>query len=286
MFNFNGENNPDINSNDITKTLTNQIIELLNNPKLVYENNPELLNDRSHNLSMYIIDKCYDWLDFTLQPIATTSGYLVKNTMITITVPFSLLFNDVTTLIMAGKQSTSLINEINNFNILNILSRKKKSKPNFLSPYIEHSEAEIQNIKEKLDNVNLFRIQIKNSILNIVNLIITKLREINEKNKKKKITEFIDALESTKEDKSEEVAKNLFTTFSEVIFGYKSTKEKEPEKESHNHNKGGKLRLFLHRRRTTRRKTTRRQRRRTTRQRRRTTRRQRRRTTRRQSRRQ
>ena len=28
MFNFNGENNPDINSNDITKNITNQIIEL------------------------------------------------------------------------------------------------------------------------------------------------------------------------------------------------------------------------------------------------------------------
>ena len=277
MFNFNGENNPDINSNDITKTLTNQIIELLNNPKLVYDNNPELLNDRNHNLSTHIIDKCYDWLELTLQPIASTSGYLVKNTMITITVPFSLLFNDVTTLLMAGKQSTSLINEINNFNILNILSKKKESNPNFLSPYIEHSEAEIENIKASLDHINLFRIQIKNSILKIVNLIITKLREINEKNKKKKITEFIDALENTKEDKSEEVAKNLFTTFSEVIFGYKSTKE--PEKESHN-NKGGKLRLFLNGRRTTRRqrrRTTRRQRRRATRrrqrQRRRTTRR-------------
>ena len=98
MFNFNGENNPDINSNDITKNITNQIIELLNHPNVLYENDPELLNDPSHNLPIYIIDKCYDWIEITLQPIASTSGYFVKNTMITVTMPFSLLFNDVTLL--------------------------------------------------------------------------------------------------------------------------------------------------------------------------------------------
>ena len=251
MFNFNGENNPDINSNDITKNITNQIIELLNHPNVLYENDPELLNDPSHNLPIYIIDKCYDWIEITLQPIASTSGYFVKNTMITVTIPFSLVFNDVTTLIMATLQSGSLVNEMRNVNILSILSKKKEPKPNLLSPYIEHSEAEIQNIKAKLDHINLFRIKIKNSILNIVNLIIAKLREINDKNKQEKITEFIDALESTKEEKSEEVAKNLFTTFSEVIFGYKSIKnEKQNETETEHHNKGGKLRLFLDSRRS------------------------------------
>ena len=103
--------------------------------------------------------------------------------------------------------------------------------------------------------------------------------------KKEKITEFIDALENTKEDKSNEVAESVFTTFSEVIFGYKSIKQ-EKDQNNHNNNKGGKLRLFLHsgrtirrrqrQRRTTRRRTTRRRtaRQRTTR--RRTTRRQRR----------
>ena len=255
MFNLNGENNPDINSNDITKNLTNQIIELLNHPNVLYENDPELLNDPSHNLSIYIIDKCYDWIEITLQPIASTSGYFVKNTMITVTMPFSLFFNDVTTFIMAMLQSRSLVNEMRNVNILSILSKKKEPKPNFLSPYIEHSEAEIQNIKANLDHINLFRIKIKNSILNIVNLIIAKLREINDKNKQEKITEFIDALESTKEEKSEEVAKNLFTTFSEVIFGYKSIKKDEQnETGSEHHNKGGKLRLFLDSRRSTRRR--------------------------------
>jgi hypothetical protein len=279
-FNFSriNEDNPDFNPNNITEKLTNQIIELLNNPNLVYENDPELLNDPSHNLSMYIIDKCYDWIDVTLQPIAISSGYLVKNTIITVTVPFSLMFNDATTLLMAGHQATSLVNEINNFNILNVLSKKKEPTPNFLSPYIEHSEAEIQNIKTTLNNINLFRIQIKNSILHIVNLIIDKLREIkmDDTTKKEKITEFIDALENTKEDKSDEVAESVFTTFSEVIFGYKSIKQ---EKDQNNHNnKGGKLRLFLHNGRTARRRTARRGQR----QRRRTTRRQRRRTTRRQ----
>jgi hypothetical protein len=83
-FNFSriNEDNPEFNPNNITEKLTNQIIELLNNPKLVYENDPELLNDPSHNLSIYIIDKCYDWIDVTLQPIAISSGYLVKNTII------------------------------------------------------------------------------------------------------------------------------------------------------------------------------------------------------------
>ena len=255
--NFNRGNNLD----NITEKLTNQIIELLNNPKLVYENNPKLLNDPKHNLSKYIIDKCYAWMDSTLQPIAMTSGYLVKNTIITVTVPFSLLFNDVTTLLMAGQQSTSFINEINNFDILNIISKKKESKPNFLSPYIENSEAELQNIKSSLDKINLFRIQIKNSILNIVNLIINKLREIEMKDKSGKITEFIDVLESTKEDKSEELSKSIFTTFAEVIFGYKSIKNQE-ETET----KGGKLRLFFPSRRTRRQQ---RRRRRTTQQRRR-----------------
>ena len=287
-FNFShkNEDNPDFNPNNITEKLTNQIIELLNNPNLVYENDPELLNDPSHNLSMYIIDKCYDWIDVTLQPIAISSGYLVKNTIITVTVPFSLMFNDVTTLLMAGKQATSLVNEIKNFNILNIISKKKEPTPNFLSPYIENSEAEIQNIKTTLNNINLFRIQIKNSILNIVNLIIDKLREIkmDDTTKKEKITEFIDALENTKEDKSNEVAESVFTTFSEVIFGYKSIKQEKDQNNNNNNNKGGKLRLFLHsgrtirrrqrQRRTARRRTARRQRQRTTR--RRTTRRQRR----------
>jgi len=266
-FNFSrkNEDNPDFNPNNITEKLTNQIIELLNNPKLVYENDPELLNDPSHNLSTYIIDKCYDWIDVTLQPIAISSGYLVKNTIITVTVPFSLMFNDATTLLMAGHQATSLINEIKNFNILNILSKKKEPTPNFLSPYIENSDAEIENIKTTLNNINLFRIQIKNSILHIVNLIIDKLREIkmDDTTKKEKITEFIDALENTKEEKSEEVAESVFTTFSEVIFGYKSIKEKK-DQNNHNNNKGGKLRLFLHSGRTVRhrqRRTTRRGRR-------------------------
>ena len=125
MFNLNGENNPDINSNDITKNLTNQIIELLNHPNVLYENDAELLNDPSHNLSIYIIDKCYDWIEITLQPIASTSGYFVKNTMITVTMPFSLFFNDVTTFIMAMLQSRSLVNEMRNVNILSILSKKK-----------------------------------------------------------------------------------------------------------------------------------------------------------------
>ena len=288
-FNFShkNEDNPDFNPNNITEKLTNQIIELLSNPNLVYDNDQELLNDPSHNLSIYIIDKCYDWIDVTLQPIAISSAYLVKNTIITVTVPFSLMFNDATTLLMAGHQATSLINEIKNFSILNIISKKKEPKPNFLSPYIENSEAEIQNIKTTLNNINLFRIQIKNSILNIVNLIIAKLREIkmDDTTKKEKITEFIDALENTKEDKSNEVAESVFTTFSEVIFGYKSIKQ-EKDQNNHNNNKGGKLRLFLHsgrtirrrqrQRRTTRRRTTRRRtaRQRTTR--RRTTRRQRR----------
>ena len=298
-FNFShkNEDNPDFNPNNITEKLTNQIIELLNNPNLVYENDPELLNDPSHNLSMYIIDKCYDWIDVTLQPIAISSAYLVKNTIITVTVPFSLMFNDVTTLLMAGKQATSLVNEIKNFNILNIISKKKEPTPNFLSPYIENSEAEIQNIKTTLNNINLFRIQIKNSILHIVNLIIDKLREIkmDDTTKKEKITEFIDALENTKEDKSNEVAESVFTTFSEVIFGYKSIKQEKDQNNNNNNNKGGKLRLFLHsgrtirrrqrQRRTARRRTARRQRQRTTRRRttrRRTARRQRQRTTRRQ----
>ena len=144
-----------------------------------------------------------------------------------------------------------------------------------MSPYIENSEAEIQNIKTTLNNINLFRIQIKNSILHIVNLIIDKLREIkmDDTTKKEKITEFIDALENTKEDKSNEVAESVFTTFSEVIFGYKSIKQEKDQ--NNNNNKGGKLRLFLHsgrtirrrqrQRRTARRRTARRQRQRTTR---------------------
>jgi len=283
------KNNPDVNLTDITKNilnkilellstpsisstttdipkiLTNQIIEILNKPDLVYDVKPELLKKYpTHNLSMYIIDKCYYWIETTLQPIASTSGYFVKNAIITTTVPFSLLFNDVTTVLMAWMQSFSLGNKIRNMNILNIVL--EEPAPTFLSPYIENSEAEIQNIKDKLDYINLFRIKIKNSILAIVNLIIANLREINDKNKQNNVTEFIDALENTKEDKSNEVAKNLFTTFSEVIFGYKSIQKKEPKEVN---NKGGKLRLFLHRRRRTtrgrQRRTTRGRRRRTTR---------------------
>jgi hypothetical protein len=246
---------------DIPKILTNQIIQILNNPEVIYDTKPELLTkDPTHNLSMYIINKCYYWIELTLQPIASTSGYFVKNAIITTTVPFSLLFNDVTTVLMAWIQSFSLANKIRNMNIINIVL--EKPAPNFLSPYIENSEAEIQNIKDNLDYINLFRIKIKNSILVFVNLIIANLREINDKNKQKNVTEFIDALENTKEDKSNEVAKNLFTTFSEVIFGYKSIQKKEPKEVN---NKGGKLRLFLHSRRsTTRRRRTIRRRRSTT----------------------
>ena len=242
-----------INPNNITENITNQLIELLNDPELVYANDPELLIDPNHNLSIYIIDKCYDWIEVTLQPIAHTSGYLVKNTIITTTVPFSLMFNDGVTVLMTIQQSTSFLNKLKNLNLLTILSNKKEPKANFLSPYIENSEAELENIKANLDRINLFRIQIKNSILTIVNLIITKLTEINKKNKNEKITEFIDALESTKQDKSDEVSAKLFTTFSEVIFGYKSANEKEETGKEVN-TKGGKNHLFFNSRRTTRRR--------------------------------
>ena len=247
FFHFAIGNKKKFDHEGLANKLTNQIIKILSN--------------KEHTFTpKEIIDKCYLWLDNKLQPLASTLGYLVKNTIITVTIPFSLLFNDVTTVIMAIKQIESFFFELKNFNIENIIFENNKPEANFLSPYIEHSDAELANLNKKLDELNFIRIQLKNMISKIVDLIIVQLKEeINNKkdeDKKnntdnnseiiKKISEFIIELESSKEDKSNEVATSVFTTFVNVIFGYKSV-EKKGTRQQH----AGKIRhLFLRQRRT------------------------------------
>ena len=243
---------------DSTK-LTNEIVDIL--------------SDKTHKVTpKEIIDECYFWLDNKLQPLASTLAYLVKNIIITITIPFSLLFNDVTTVIMTVKQIQSLFFELENFKIENIIFKNNKPETNFLSPYIENSQAELANINKKLDELNLIRIEIKNPIVKIVDLIINQLtaKEIEEKNPEiaKKISEFILELNSSKEEQSNRVANNVFTTFVNVIFGYKSTQKKDVVKggtrQQRQHQYGSKTRhhhLFLRHRRSRRHGRSRRQRR-------------------------
>ena len=213
--------------------LTNQIIKILSN--------------KEHTFTpKEIIDKCYLWLDNKLQPLASTLGYLVKNTIITVTIPFSLLFNDVTTVIMAIKQIESFFFELKNFNIENIIFENNKPEANFLSPYIEHSDAELANLNKKLDELNFIRIQLKNMISKIVDLIIVQLKEeINNKKDEDKKNNTDNNSEIIKKI-SNEVATSVFTTFVNVIFGYKSV-EKKGTRQQH----AGKIRhLFLRQRRT------------------------------------
>jgi hypothetical protein len=241
FFHFAVGNKKKIDHEGIATNLTNEIVEIL--------------SDEEINVTpKEIIDECFIWLDNTLQPLASTMAYLVKNIIITVTIPFSLLFNDVTTVIMAIKQIQSLFFELKNFKIKNIIIKNNKPEANFLTPYIPHSQAELANINKKLDELNLIRIEIKNGIIKIVDLIIGQLtaKEIEEKEKNpeiaKKISEFILELKSSKEEQSNRVAINVFTTFVNVIFGYKSVDKKRGAK-------GGAIRhsncnVFLGQRRT------------------------------------
>ena len=241
FFHFGLGNKKKFDHEGMATTLTNEIVDIL--------------SDEEINVTpKEIIDKCYLWLDNTLQPLASTLAYLVKNIIITITIPFSLLFNDVTTVIIAVKQIQSLFFELKNFKIKNIIIKNNKPDANFLSPYIQHSEAELANINKKLDELNLIRIEIKNVIIKIVDLIIDQLtakkNEVKEKNTEmaKKISEFILELKSSKEEQSNRVANNVFITFVNVIFGYKSVEKKGGSRQY-----SGKIRhqhLFLRQRRT------------------------------------
>ena len=114
-----------------TKKLTNQIVKILATRNFTPKK---------------IIDKCYFWLDNKLQPLASTMGYLVKNTIITLTIPFSLLFNDVTTVLMAANQINSLFFELKNFKIKNLMFKNDKIEATKIGPSIEPKESKILSV--------------------------------------------------------------------------------------------------------------------------------------------
>ena len=220
IFHFALGNTKQFDHQGMATNLTNQIIKII--------------SDESNNVTpKEIIEKCYFWLDNTLQPLASTLAYLVKNIIITVTMPFSILFNDITTVLLAIKQIQTLFFELKNFNIEKIVFINNKPEANFLTPYMAHSQAELANINKKLDEINLIRIEIKKMIIKIVDLILKQLTNIESPDNgenpeiKKKISEFILELKSSKEEQSNRVATNLFTTFIHVMFGYKSTQNKQ-----------------------------------------------------------
>jgi len=212
------------NSENISKQFTNKINKFIETKT---DFDPVQLNNRMYGEIARIIT-----------PLVQKFGYVVKNTIMLVTMPFSMAINEVISWFQVGMATKTFLHDVSSMDLEKVYNNVHEPTYTVIEEidryYITNFNDEVKIIWANIDFVSKI---INSSLTSLINLIIIQLKESPQN---KNLT---DIMEETKDEKIRMVSNNASNEFTSILFG-SPNKGVNNKSQKHRPRKGGKSRAF------------------------------------------
>jgi hypothetical protein len=144
-------------------------------------------------------------------------GYVVKNTLMLVTMPFSMAINEVISWFQVGMATKTFLHDVSTMDFEKVYNNEHDPTYTLVEEidryYITNFNDEVKMIGAEIDIVSKIVTQ---SLTPLIHLIITQLKESPQN---PNLTKFIKIMEDTKETKIRMVSNNASNEFNSVLFG-------------------------------------------------------------------
>ena len=215
------------NTENMSKQFTNKINKFIETKT---DFDPVQLNNRMYGEIARIIT-----------PLVQKFGYVVKNTIMLVTMPFSMAINEVISWFQVGIATKTFLHDVSSMDLDKVYNNVREPTYTVIEEidryYITNFNDESKIIWANIDFVSKI---INSSLTSLINLIIIQLKESPQN---KNLMDFIKLMEETKDEKIRMVSNNASNEFTSILFG-SPNKGANNKSQKHRPRKGGKSRAF------------------------------------------